>query len=258
MSQEWYYAKGERRHGPISSKQLRGLAESGELQPNDLVWTEGMTDWRPAHAVKGLMVTSPTPPPLHGPPPIMPPTQSDTVSAGDGHASGDSTPRQPWYSHWAFLGLAMVVFFPITLVLVWKKGTYSKRAKWAWTAACLAWFVFIMASNDPNNPDGGSSTNAARSSGQKTEFTSGPDANETLRGMTDEQVLQLLGKPDLSTGSKGGSISTRLLPPHQHSPDSVFDEDWYYKKRIKNPRTGKTDTLHVYLYEGKVIACSGP
>jgi len=65
MSQEWYYAKGEQKHGPVTSAQLRDLADSGELNPTDHVWSEGMSNWRPAGAVKGLFVS-----PQSGPPPL--------------------------------------------------------------------------------------------------------------------------------------------------------------------------------------------
>jgi len=57
MAQEWHYAKGEDRHGPVSFEQLKELAESGELQPSDLVWQKGMEEWQPAKTVEGLFRT---------------------------------------------------------------------------------------------------------------------------------------------------------------------------------------------------------
>jgi GYF domain 2 len=50
MSQEWYYAKGDQKQGPITSEQLKGLAKSGDLKSTDLVWTEGMPEWKQAGA----------------------------------------------------------------------------------------------------------------------------------------------------------------------------------------------------------------
>ncbi len=38
----WFYQKAESRHGPFSADELRQKATAGELQPNDLVWREGM------------------------------------------------------------------------------------------------------------------------------------------------------------------------------------------------------------------------
>lgn len=63
MAQEWHYAKDGQRHGPITSRQLRELAASGELRPTDLVWTEGKDEWKPASKIKGLLPEEPVPVP---------------------------------------------------------------------------------------------------------------------------------------------------------------------------------------------------
>lgn len=136
MSQEWYYARGEQKRGPIALEQLRALARSGELAPTDLVWTEGMGDWQAASSVKDLMPTArSTPPPLKATVPAKSPTPVTGI-IDDAVGVAGSPPRQPWYCHWAFLTFTTLAFFPVTLVLVWWKSTFSKRAKWAWTAAC--------------------------------------------------------------------------------------------------------------------------
>jgi GYF domain 2 len=54
MSTEWYYAKDNQQLGPIPASQLKQLATSGQLSPDDLVWKEGMAEWSPAGRVKGL------------------------------------------------------------------------------------------------------------------------------------------------------------------------------------------------------------
>ena len=40
--------------GPVTSTLLRQLAVGGDLSPKDLVWREGISDWKPAGLVKGL------------------------------------------------------------------------------------------------------------------------------------------------------------------------------------------------------------
>lgn len=66
MSAEWYYTgAGEEQTGPISASELKELAKTGVLKPDDLVWRLGMPDWRPAASIKGLL--PPRPP---GPPPV--------------------------------------------------------------------------------------------------------------------------------------------------------------------------------------------
>ncbi|MHC4444842.1 MAG: DUF4339 domain-containing protein [Planctomycetota bacterium] len=37
---EWYYHKNNQQMGPISSQELKQLAQTGELKPTDLVWKE--------------------------------------------------------------------------------------------------------------------------------------------------------------------------------------------------------------------------
>jgi hypothetical protein len=55
MSQvEWYYARGNKQSGPVSSLELKRLAGAGDLRPEDLVWREGMTEWSAARNVRGL------------------------------------------------------------------------------------------------------------------------------------------------------------------------------------------------------------
>ncbi len=51
---EWYYAKGDQQKGPVSSAELKQLAASEEISPDDLVWREGMGEWVAASNVRGL------------------------------------------------------------------------------------------------------------------------------------------------------------------------------------------------------------
>jgi hypothetical protein len=149
MTKQWYYAQDGRRDGPVSSGQIRDLAASGELRPGDLVWTEGMSDWREARTVKGLI-------------PGLPSARSDTMPGASnppatGTEDGEEIPvgatasalKQPWYCHPAILGVTTVIFFPTTLVLVWWKSTYSTRARWAWTGASLVVLFIGLANSDP-------------------------------------------------------------------------------------------------------------
>ena len=51
---QWYYAHDDQRFGPVSTVELKRLAERGQLAKVDLVWREGMPDWVEASHVKGL------------------------------------------------------------------------------------------------------------------------------------------------------------------------------------------------------------
>lgn len=58
---EWYFARGDKKQGPMSSAQLVALAAQGLLLPTDLVWKQGMTEWVPASTVNGLHFASQSP-----------------------------------------------------------------------------------------------------------------------------------------------------------------------------------------------------
>jgi hypothetical protein len=54
MSDQWYYGYGKFRNGPVTSAELRALAESGRIQPGDTIWKEGIAEGLRASQVKNL------------------------------------------------------------------------------------------------------------------------------------------------------------------------------------------------------------
>jgi hypothetical protein len=54
MAVEWFYTANKHQMGPVSWDELKQLAESGLLKPNDMVWCEGMDEWVKAVKQKGL------------------------------------------------------------------------------------------------------------------------------------------------------------------------------------------------------------
>jgi GYF domain 2 len=61
----WHYAKGEKRHGPISTEAIMQMFEKGELERQDHVWQKGWSEWRPIDQTPLIAATS-VPPPLSG------------------------------------------------------------------------------------------------------------------------------------------------------------------------------------------------
>ena len=49
----WYYAKAGKRIGPFSTADLKQMASSGQLSPNEMVWKDGMVSWVPLHQLRG-------------------------------------------------------------------------------------------------------------------------------------------------------------------------------------------------------------
>ena len=71
MAEEWHYSKGSQQHGPVSASDLKALAKSGELSSKDLIWKEGMADWKAAGSLNGLFPPTPeSPSPQKSPPPL--------------------------------------------------------------------------------------------------------------------------------------------------------------------------------------------
>jgi hypothetical protein len=57
--EKWLYKKGDQRHGPVNSADLKRLAEIGRLGPDDLVRKEGMAEWAKASEVAGIFAPPP-------------------------------------------------------------------------------------------------------------------------------------------------------------------------------------------------------
>jgi len=51
----WYYSKNGQQVGPVSDFDIQAKAKSGEILPTDLVWKEGMPDWKPLSQMPELL-----------------------------------------------------------------------------------------------------------------------------------------------------------------------------------------------------------
>ncbi len=97
MSQQWYFSKNNQQQGPVSPEQLKQLAASGQLQPSDLVWKEGMGQWTTASSIKGLFAAPAAPPR-----PISPPSTPTKTPVKN--TLPQPTPKPPSAgSKWAWL-----------------------------------------------------------------------------------------------------------------------------------------------------------
>jgi hypothetical protein len=52
---DWYVLVNGAQQGPISREDLRQRVGNGTIRGDDLVWTEGMTQWSPAASIPELM-----------------------------------------------------------------------------------------------------------------------------------------------------------------------------------------------------------
>jgi hypothetical protein len=60
MADRWFFGRGDRRFGPFSASELREFTVSGQLQPTDMVWKEGIEAGVLASRVKNLFPPSAT------------------------------------------------------------------------------------------------------------------------------------------------------------------------------------------------------
>jgi hypothetical protein len=60
LGMQWFYASNGQQAGPISEAELEALLRAGTINPQTLIWREGMTDWQPLGVAR----------PVGGPPPI--------------------------------------------------------------------------------------------------------------------------------------------------------------------------------------------
>jgi len=65
-AEEWFYAIGHERHGPVSFSALKAIADRAEVRPTDLVWKAGFEHWLPAAQIAELFpqIAQSCPPPL--------------------------------------------------------------------------------------------------------------------------------------------------------------------------------------------------
>jgi hypothetical protein len=71
----WYYSKNNQQFGPINIDTIRSLYATGQLSPNDLVWTEGMNQWLAASNIPAITGGHMAPPASPFQPQPQPPRQ---------------------------------------------------------------------------------------------------------------------------------------------------------------------------------------
>lgn len=61
MSAQWFYRRDGQQFGPVSSRKLYRLVQSGEVGADDMLWREGLPGWRRAGESKTLFGTAAAP-----------------------------------------------------------------------------------------------------------------------------------------------------------------------------------------------------
>ncbi|MGF1679496.1 MAG: DUF4339 domain-containing protein [Candidatus Methylacidiphilales bacterium] len=63
MENQWYYAVNGQQRGPVDESELKRMLSRGEVRADDLVWKDGMEDWKPlSTALPGVVDEIPVTP----------------------------------------------------------------------------------------------------------------------------------------------------------------------------------------------------
>lgn len=55
MTDQWHLYRDGQRYGPYAWQDLVSFAQTGNLAPSDLLWSQGLSDWTPADRIPGLL-----------------------------------------------------------------------------------------------------------------------------------------------------------------------------------------------------------
>lgn len=132
---DWYFLRDGGQFGPLSWGDLWRQGQAGGLRPTDLVWTDGMPEWRTAASVPGLFpAPQPAPQAAYAPAPRPAPVVPQAAPAYYPPAAAQPQPPRPigddplmrmvlpvgrsmWAIFAGYLGLLsfLVVFAPFAL-----------------------------------------------------------------------------------------------------------------------------------------------
>src|SRR6267154_965691 len=100
MDPGYYYSREGQQFGPVPGEQLKQLAAAGKLQPDDLVWKEGMANWVQASRVKGLFSTAAPQPPELTVAPLAPPPVGNTDARSNPPPAAHQRPMRAMGHGW--------------------------------------------------------------------------------------------------------------------------------------------------------------
>ena len=58
---KWYSNDGKTQIGPVSETDFQSLVEAGEINPETLIWEEGMPQWQPYGEITADVLIKPKP-----------------------------------------------------------------------------------------------------------------------------------------------------------------------------------------------------
>jgi uncharacterized protein len=128
MATQWFYTERGEQRGPVGFDDLKSRAEQGSLRPDDLVWGEGMPEWKPAAQIDGLPLPRTAPPPLPGQSSDGPPYENwdpnyRAASTGSDFAGTPDSESRQWamFLHFSqFFGFVLPLAGLIVPIVIWQ------------------------------------------------------------------------------------------------------------------------------------------
>ena len=133
----WYFMKDGTQYGPIPEEQIRTMARDGNLNQDDLVWSEGMASWVAAAEVGIFEFPAPPPPPppqYTAPPPPPPQYQAPPPQYGapppypSAPAFGSAGADIPNYLPWAIVATLFCCLPAGVVAIVFASKANSAKA----------------------------------------------------------------------------------------------------------------------------------
>jgi hypothetical protein len=107
---QWYFNDSGQQRGPVGSDEIRSLLAKGSLQTDTLLWTEGMTEWKPAGEISAFQAS-----------PYAPPISNDLPEADWSGYEASGSQIRPWVRYWArtFDYLTFCMLVGVAAVIIW-------------------------------------------------------------------------------------------------------------------------------------------
>jgi hypothetical protein len=144
---QWYYARNDQQFGPVSAAELKQLADSGQLAPDDLLWREGMDAWATAINLRGLFTAEApanTPPPAP-PAPLVPPEPAVAVPPRAKPAQPAGVSLRPILRTTQIVLWSMCVLVVLAGVVLFTRAFLVARSPEEEAAAAAVFATFFIA-----------------------------------------------------------------------------------------------------------------
>jgi hypothetical protein len=151
---QWYYSKNATQLGPVSLDELRAKLTSGEVSGMDMVWREGLPDWRRASEMPEL-AAAPRPVAMPPQPAGFPQNSTSQPPSATPYDAGMPIPNYLWQSIVVTIFCCWPLGIPAIVYAAKVDGlrargdiqgamAASNSAKtWCWIAAG-SWIVLIV------------------------------------------------------------------------------------------------------------------